>query len=183
MSPYPPPQSQHYSYTSFVLDKSVTYSFRSKLLDELEQATNSLIEGEATMRRALGRLWQAINEDRAPSIVTKKEEDESADKDERPQRLVRAPDLTPPIHKLFLLSYTNGTGLEPSHFAPETQMESLEKSMAVLRELADDGREYVERLAEIGESIGDAKAQRNAVWNMVRERAIKELQDAAASSM
>ncbi|KAF5337091.1 hypothetical protein D9611_003195 [Ephemerocybe angulata] len=187
VSPYPPPQSVHLSYSSFVMDKSVTHTFRSRLLDELEQATNGLIEGEATLTRALGRLWQVMSEDpdekNKALIVPKREEDDEADLDDpRQRRVARAPDLTPPTHKIFLLPHPNGAppgfDPDPTHFK-ERQMETLEKSLSALRELQDDGREYVERLQEIREGLGDVKAQRNIIWDVVRERAIKELQDAA----
>ena len=169
------------------MDKSVTHTFRSRLLDELEQATNGLIEGETTLRRALGRLWQVMSEDpdkkEKSSVVPKREEEDEQPQDSRAQRVARAPDLTPPTHKIFLsLSHPNGAppgyDPDPTHFK-EKQMETLEKSLASLRELQDDGREYVERLQEIREGLGDVKAQRNIIWDVVRERAIKELQDAA----
>ncbi|KAF9243877.1 hypothetical protein BU15DRAFT_86305 [Melanogaster broomeanus] len=188
VAPYPPPVAQHYSFTSFVMDNSVTHSFRSNLLDDLEHATNSLIEGEAVMNRALGRLWQVINEDTSrrhqkEDVVLKREEaDGNVDEDDLDGRFVSAQDLTPHAHKLFLTSYTDSRPpvLDPSHFAsPEMQQDTLEKSLATLRELQDDGREYVERLEEIRESLGDVRSQRNIVWEMVREKAIKEMQDAA----
>ncbi|KAF8845326.1 hypothetical protein BDN67DRAFT_961638 [Paxillus ammoniavirescens] len=186
-APYPPPVAQHYSFTSFVMDNSITHTFRSNLLDELEHATNSLIEGEAVMKRALGRLWQVINEDTSRrhqgEVILKREEaDGNVDEDDLDSRFVRAPDFTPNAHKLFLASYPDGGPpvLDPSHFAsPELQHDTLEKSLATLRELQDDGREYVERLEEIRESLGDVRSQRNVIWEMVREKAIKEMQDAA----
>lgn len=191
VSPYPPPASQHLSYSSFVMDKAVTHTFRSSLLDELEHATNGLIEGEATMKRAIGRLWQVISEDPDQrlgdaSLVPKREdEDEDVEeRDDRDRRIARAPDLTPTVQKLFLLTYpdTGSSAFEPSHFAsPAMQIDSLEKSLATLRELQDDGREYVERLQEIREGLGDIRAQRNGIWDVVRERAVKELQEAACS--
>jgi len=187
-APYPPPATQHLSYSSFVLDQAVTHSFRSHLLDDLERATSGLIEGEAAMRRALGKLWQVMSEDpdhrpNDPIHKTKREdeEEEEEDGDEAQRRLARAPDLTPPVHKLFLKPYINGA-IPPSHFShPETQRDSLEKSLACLRELQDDGREYVERLEEIREGLGNVRAQRNGVWDMIRERAITELQEAASA--
>lgn len=188
-SPYPPPASVHLSYSSFVLDKSVTYTFRSKLLDELEHATNGLIEGEATLRHALGRLWQVMSEDpdqkemetEAPVIPKMEDEDENGeDRDDRSQRIIRAPDLTPTTYKIFI----NNDGDPASHFSqPETQLESLQKSILLLRELQDNGREYVERLQEIREGLGDVRAQRSTVWDTVRERAIKELQDVAMTTV
>lgn len=190
-APYPPPGTQHSSYTSFVLDKSVTHTYRSYLLDEMEHVTNNLIEGETVLRRALGRLWQVMSEDpptagsdTGQSVVPKQEEGDGGD-DQEIQRLARAPDLAPTIHKLFLNSYPGNTTpvFDPSQFAhPDIPLENLEKSMAALRELQDDGREYVERLEEIREGLGFAKTQRNGVWNLVRERALKELQDAAYAS-
>ncbi|TFK57484.1 hypothetical protein OE88DRAFT_1691226 [Heliocybe sulcata] len=192
-APYPAPEKQHLSYASFVMDKGVTHSFRSSLLEDLEQATNNLIQGEGNMRRALGRLWQVMSEDpdkrqNRPPLVPKPEpQDEPAEEDEdaMERRVSRAPDLTPVPHKIFLVSYTNVAPpvSDPSHFAPpDMQMENLEKSLASLRELLDDGREYIERLEEIREGLGEVKNQRNAVWDMVRERALKELQDTAAST-
>ncbi|KAH9937452.1 uncharacterized protein B0H18DRAFT_970695 [Fomitopsis serialis] len=188
-APYPTPAAQHLSYTSFVMDKAVTSSFRSRLLDELESATNSLIEGEAAVRRALGQLWQAMSEDpdQMPggTPVIPKREDEGDGDDEKERRLARAPDLTPVVHKLFL-SATSGRvtpsydGVTYTH--PDIQLDSLEKSMATLRELQDDGREYVERLEEIRDGLGDVRIQRNGVWDVVRKKAIAELQDAAANS-
>ncbi|KAF9073794.1 hypothetical protein BDP27DRAFT_1318168 [Rhodocollybia butyracea] len=187
LAPYPPPTTQHLTYSSFVMDKSVTHTFRSNLLDQLENATNGLIEGEATMRRAMGRLWQVMSEDPSPRLepVTKQEDEELeelSEQDARAKRLARAPDLTPPIHKLFLFQYPNSSSLysEQSHFTtPESQQGNLERAMAVMRELQDDGREYVERLQEIREGLGDIRAHRDGVWDMVRERAVQELQDAA----
>lgn len=164
----------------------MTHTFRSNLLDELENATNGLIEGEATMKRAMGRLWQVMSEDPATaSVVTKKEDEEMEElneQDARAKRLARAPDLTPPIHKLFLFQYSGNPAIygEQSHFTtPESQQGNLERAMAVMRELQDDGREYVERLQEIREGLGDIRAHRNGIWDMVRERAVIELQEAA----
>ncbi|KIK26597.1 hypothetical protein PISMIDRAFT_676009 [Pisolithus microcarpus 441] len=170
------------------MDRSVTHSFRSNLLDELEHATNRLIEGEAVMKRALGRLWQVINDDpghdpREEEVVVPKREDADGNVDEElDRRFVRVPDPVPNAHKLFLIPYPeNDTPvLDPSQFAsPGVQQDNLEKALATLRELQDDGREYAERLEEIRESLGDARSQRDVVWEMVREKAIKEIQDAA----
>lgn len=170
------------------MDKAVTHSFRSSLLDELETATYNLIEGEATMREAVGRLWQVIAEesdkpsgDTAAFTLKREEEDEGTnDEDERERRIARAPDLTPSIHKVFLAREREPVVFEPSQFvSPEVQLDRLERSIATLRELQDDGREYVERLEEIREGLGDIRAQRNVIWDWVREHAVKELQDAA----
>ncbi|KAG9314582.1 hypothetical protein JVU11DRAFT_5384 [Chiua virens] len=187
VAPHPPPVTQHYSFTSFVMDNSVTHSFRSNLLDELEHATNSLIEGEAIMKRALGRLWQVINEDagkrhRAEEVVPKREEaDGNVGEDDLDGRLTRSPDLVPNAHKLFLSYAQDGPPVvDPSHFAsPQMQQDTLEKSLATLRELQDDDREYVEKLEEIREGLGDVRFQRNIVWDMIRDKAVKEMQDAS----
>ncbi|KAF8971516.1 hypothetical protein BDZ97DRAFT_1913989 [Flammula alnicola] len=193
VSPYPSPNSHHMSYASFVLDKSITHTFRSSLLDELEHATNGLIEGETTMKRALGRLWQVMSEDpdtkTGDASVVPKREDEDEEPDEldgQARRVARAPDLTPSTHKIFLLSYPSEAPAshDPTHFAvPETQLNTLEKNLATLRELQDDGREYAERLQEIRDGLGDARAQRNIIWNLVRERAVKELQESAFATV
>ena len=176
------------------MDKAVTTSFRSRLLDELENATNGLIEGEATMKCALGRLWQVMSEDPDnvgdDSVVPKLEDEDEEGHDERARRVARAPDLTPTVHKLFIenafVSAGGGSmqaGYELSQFShPDAQLDNLEKSLATLRELQDDGREYVERLEEIRDGLGDVRTQRGGVWNLVRRKALKELQDISASS-
>lgn len=187
VSPYDQPLIDHVTYTSFVMDKAVTHTFRSGLVEELENVTNGLIEGEATMKRALGRLWQVTSEDPdrqagVPLPVTKQEEEDTDVPEyelDRAKRLARAPDLTPTTHKLFLVGAQPSVA-EPSHFTNlDTQRETLEKSLATLRELQDDNREYAERLAEIREGLGEIKAQRNIIWEDVRQRAVSELQDAA----
>ncbi|KAH8100503.1 hypothetical protein BXZ70DRAFT_937537 [Cristinia sonorae] len=190
VSPYPPPATQHTTYTSFIMDKSVTHTYRSDLLDELEQATNGLIEGETLLRRALGRLWQVMNEDpdegtESPVVPKREEGGDGDENDDRDERVARAPDLTPAVHKIFLSSYSGRSppAYDSSQFtAPEVALDNLEKSMATLRELQDDDREYIERLEEIREGLGFARTQRDGVWGLVRERALKELQDVAYAS-
>ncbi|KAF8350217.1 hypothetical protein F5887DRAFT_944323, partial [Amanita rubescens] len=174
-SPSPPTLPHLARYSSFVMDRSVTHTFRSKLLDELESATNGLIEGEATVKRALGRLWEVISEDpdqslEGQSVIPKREDEDDQDDNDseerrRERRLARAPDLTPAAHKLFLTPYNNGN-------PPDLQFTTLEKALATLRELQDDGRE----------GLGDIRAQRNGIWDVVRERAVKELQEAAMAA-
>ena len=185
MAPYPHPNTQHLSYASFVLDKATTHSFRSRVFDELEDSTNMLIEGETALRRALGRLWQVMSENPdevgvRTSLVPKRE-DEAEDND-ADSRLARAPDLTPVVHKLFL-SPNQESIFENTQFSrAEMQLDKLEKSLSTLRELQDDGREYVERLEEIREGLGDARTQRDGVWELVRRKAIQELQEVASSA-
>jgi hypothetical protein len=173
------------------MDRSATHTFRSKLLEELEEATNGLIEGEAALRRALGRLWQVMSEDPDEkseqsklSPVPKREDVEGEGSAQAESLGGYMPDLTPPPHKLFL-SYPPGTTppFEQSHFSsPESQIETLDKSMVALRELQEDGREYVERLEEIRDGLGDVRAHRNAIWDIVRERSVKELRDSALTN-
>ncbi|KAI0304691.1 hypothetical protein BC826DRAFT_977743 [Russula brevipes] len=169
IAPYVTLPAQHLNYTSFVMDRGVTHSFRSPMLEDLERATNGLIEGEAGMKRAFGRLWEVISKD----------PDQVHVKDAKERRVARAPDLAPPAEKLFIVSYPNGGSpvYDPSHFVhPDMQRENLEKSLSTLRELQDDVREYVERLQEVRESLGDIQAQRDEVWTMVRTNALQELQ-------
>ncbi len=174
------------------MDRSVTHSFRSLMLEDLERATNGLIEGEAGMKRAFGRLWEVLSKDPdqvlPKDVVIPKQEDESEGTNaegERERRLARAPNLSPPTQKLFIVSYPNGGSpvFDPSHFVhPDMQRENLEKSLSTLRELQDDVREYVERLEEIRESLGDIRAQRDEVWTMVRTNSLQELQRMASGS-
>ncbi|KAF8482154.1 hypothetical protein DFH94DRAFT_735380 [Russula ochroleuca] len=191
IAPYVTLPAQHLNYTSFVMDRGVTHSFRSPLLEDLERATNGLIEGEAGMKRAFGRLWEVISKDpdqvHLKDAVIPKREDESEDTNadgEKERRLARAPDLAPPpTQKLFIVSYPDRGSpvFDPSHFVhPDMQRENLEKSLSTLRELQDDVREYVERLQEVRESLGDIRAQRDEVWTMVRTCALQELQRMAS---
>ena len=186
IAPYVALPTQHLNYTSFVMDRSVTHSFRSPMLEDLERATNGLIEGEADMKRAFGRLWEVLSKDpdqaRPKDVVIPKQEDEGEGtnaESERERRLARAPDLAPPTQKLFIVTYPNGGSpvFDPSQFVhPDMQRDNLEKSLSTLRELQDDVREYVERLEEIRESLGDLRAQRDEVWTMVRTNSLQELQ-------
>ncbi|KAI0001827.1 hypothetical protein BJV77DRAFT_969883, partial [Russula vinacea] len=81
IAPYVTLPAQHLNYTSFVMDRGVTHSFRSPLLEDLERATNGLIEGEAGMKRAFGRLWEVLSKDpdqvHLKDAVIPKREDES----------------------------------------------------------------------------------------------------------
>ncbi|TDL28806.1 hypothetical protein BD410DRAFT_738528 [Rickenella mellea] len=192
-APYPRPDVQHTSYASFVLDPAVSHSFRSNLLTDLEHTTANLIEGEASMRRTLGKLWQVLSEDpdlvdgEVDQIAKQEEADdhENDDIDERERRIARAPDLTNPTHKLFLTTFGHGEteGYDgPPLGSPQAQLETLEKAVATIKELHDDGREYMERLAEIREGLGDLRTQRNSVWTKVRESAYSELREIVTTS-
>jgi hypothetical protein len=174
------------------MDRGVTHSFRSPLLEDLERATNGLIEGEAGMKRVFGRLWEVISkdpDDHLKDAVIPKREDECEDTNaegEKERRIARAPDLAPAAQKLFIVSYPNRASpvFDPSQFVhPDMQRENLEKSLSTLRELQDDVREYVERLQEVRESLGDIQAQRDEVWTMVRNIALQELQRMAGGQV
>lgn len=186
-APYPRPTPEHYNFTSFVMDRAVTHTFRSVLIADLESATNGLIEGETALRRALGKLWHAMSglDIQTEAVVPKREDEEDEGDGAEAQRVARAPDLTPSAHRLFITPYQNGNGAgyDPSTFAhPEAQVEMLEKSVSQLRELEDDTREYVERLEEIRESLGEVQAQRDLVWRVVRTNAVRELQAQATEA-
>ncbi|KIJ45557.1 hypothetical protein M422DRAFT_250874 [Sphaerobolus stellatus SS14] len=180
-APYPPPIMHHLSYSSFVLDPAAQHSFRSKMLSDLERATCGLIEGEAPLRRAIGRLFEVLGDDpeyklkvqgeeRRSSTVTKTEDVENEDglteregsvESDRPSALL---DLSANIPKLFVDSD------EPQ------QEEFLQKSLLTLRDLQEDGREYVERLEEIRNGLGWVRSQKQSVWTVVREHALKEIE-------
>jgi hypothetical protein len=151
----------------------------------LEDVTNGLIEGEATLRRAMGRLWQVIAEEgevvakqkAEMAVVTKVEDEEDGEREEldgRERRVSRAPDLMPTIRRLFL-----ATPMDGATYEGDGHLEGLEKAIGSLRELEDDGREYVERLEEIREGLGEVRDERNGVWGMVRQEAIEEMQEDA----
>jgi hypothetical protein len=196
--------TQHLSYASFVLDKSITHTFRSHQIDDLEKVTNSSIEAAAVMKKALGRLWQAISEDpdrlplppaepetAAPTVVLKQEPTDSENGDpeddaerERAQRIARAPDLTPTNYKIFLSAYgpvnlASGAEGSATGLSHEAELEAMEKGFAALREVQDDDREFVERLEEIRDGLGDVRNKRDNVWDVVRKKALSELKEAA----
>lgn len=198
--PYPVPATQHLSFTSFVLDPAAQRSFRSEMINDLEQATCTLIEGETQLRRAMGRLWQVLSDNadsrnkNGPSnqiAITKQEDsdenenltsDQGSNVDSNQVLMDHGPLY--PIHKLFLnvpppLGNGNNAHAEAVTLeqAPrwEHQEELLEKGLAVLRELQEDSREYVERLEEIREDLGLVRNQRQSVWTVVRERSLKEM--------
>jgi len=183
-APYVPPSDEHTSCATFVLDPAMAHSFRTHLLDDLQQTTDNLIEGETTLKRALGRLWVVLSEDHeAGGDLAKREEvdeDDAMFERERRHTSRLSSDFSPSLRNLFLTPFPNGgTAIfEPSHFgSPQMQLDNLEKSLSCLRELADDSREYVERLGEIREDLGDVRRQRNLVWKKVRENALEELKE------
>jgi hypothetical protein len=129
-------------------------------------------------------MGEDITTRREHSPMIPKQEDEDGDEssDAITRRLMRAPDLTPTAHHLFFRPLpTNGEEVNLAAYAAE--QENLERTMAGLYELQDDMREYVERLEEIRESLGEVREQRDRAWDVIRERAIKELQETARSSL
>lgn len=195
--PYPSLATQHLSYTSFILDKSITRTFRSHQLDDLERGVSATIEAAAVMKKALGRLWQALSEDPdrqmvhtpQPTLIPKEEPDsENGDEDEdmdgeQARRIARAPDLTPSTHKIFLSEFHPElhSTLDPTQsllgLTPEAEQDRMIKGLAALREVQDDGREFVERLEEIRDSLGDIRNKRNIVWDIIRRKALVEMKE------
>lgn len=184
MAPYPPPATQHLSFSSFVLDPAAQHSFRSAMISELERTTCGLVEGETPLRRAIGRLWEVLNddpdflsrtvrEDTRTATVTKTEDVEGeytltereGSLDSEPL-LPITPNLGSNIARVFLP--TN----DPH------QEEFIEKCLAALRDLQEDAREYVERLEEIRDGLGFVRSQKQALWTVIREHAIKEMNGA-----
>ena len=187
-APYPMPEVEQNNWTAFVMDSAVTHTFRSHALQDLEHTTNGMIEGETAFKRAMGRLWRVLGEDPdrakdAEDIVPKREVEEEGAPGEQARRIAPIPDMTPTIHKIFLTPHANGSTAETAHLPhPEAQLESLERSLSFIRDFQDDRREYAELMEEIREALGNIRAQRDAVWTVVRTNAIRELRTMAAES-
>ncbi|KAH7104103.1 hypothetical protein BKA62DRAFT_669746 [Auriculariales sp. MPI-PUGE-AT-0066] len=80
----------------------------------------------------------------------------------------------PPPSRIFLVDQPSPT--VNGHPLPvREQLEHIDKALATLRDMQDDGREYTERLIELREGLGDLGYQRHSIWNVVRERALKEM--------
>lgn len=206
VAPYPPPIAQHLSFTSFVLDPAAQHSFRSGTLNDLERATCGLIEGEAALRRAMGRLWEVLSDDSATrtkiqaesrrSTTIPKQEDfdgedgfsEREDGSEESDFPATVPEMISNLHRIFVNSHSEGNVLQAGHSVPaiyeptpimvaQQQEETVEKGLATVRELQEDGREYVERLEEIREGLGWVRSQKRGLWTVIRERALKEMEE------
>ncbi|KAG8908486.1 hypothetical protein FRB99_005844 [Tulasnella sp. 403] len=85
-----------------------------------------------------------------------------------------------PLRQLFISTTPVVVGTESGpqptlHSA--SQLESFEWAIGVLRELADDAREYMERLEEVRELTGQAEAVRSEIWRVVREKALDEMEE------
>ena len=172
------------------------------MLTDLERATCGLIEGEASLRRAMGRLWEVLSDDidrqvndrpqNARSATVPKQEDIEereglSDRDDSMDgdRPSTAPVLASNLRKIFIKTHADGVlphRVLPAIYEPmattiaQQQEDMLEKGLATLRELQEDGREYVERLDEIREGLGGVKSQKQALWTVVRECALKEME-------
>lgn len=194
---YVPMATQHPNFSSFVLDPSVQHAFTSNNVVELGGTATELIEGEGALRRALGALWRALDvdgfrppvDDRGgsrkdtPNGTGNGDEDDDDDSSSFRQHMRNGTsndEELPPLHRLFITTQPIMLpGGEPRPLLPQNQAESLEWSLGVLRELADDGREYTERLEEIREGLAQARAVRKAVWTACREAALDEMEAAA----
>lgn len=164
-----------------MLDPAVQHSFTSPNLSELEENATELIAGEAALRKAFGGLWRALEGDLTRRDVDHTRIDDDGDdpeddEDDEESGRARHPEI-PPLHKLFITpSPIPLTGAESrTVLSPQSQLESLEWALGVLRELADDGREYTSRLEEIRNGLDMASAVRAAVWRECRAEALEEM--------
>ncbi|KDQ20554.1 hypothetical protein BOTBODRAFT_26564 [Botryobasidium botryosum FD-172 SS1] len=192
---YVPMASQHPNFSSFVLDPSVQHAFTSSNVVELGATATELIEGEGALRRALGALWKALDVDsfrapaeernssrrHTPNYMGNGDNDEDEDDDSssfrQHMRNGMSEEELPPLQRLFITTQPIMLpGGEPRPLLPQNQVESLEWSLGVLRELADDGREYTDRLEEIREGLAQARAVRKVVWTACREAALDEME-------
>ncbi|KAG8927368.1 hypothetical protein FRC02_008251 [Tulasnella sp. 418] len=182
IAPYSVPIDTHHSFTSFVLDPSVQHTYRSSNIRELERTATELIEGEGALRMAIGALWRAMEGDRGLGAYevertgrSPSDRDSNGDmdvdlrKDDENASSTRA-------SSLFISPHLIPVGPEGAvMLPPKSQMESFEWSLNVLRELADDSREYMERLEDIRDGLGVSRAMRKEVWTIAREQAVEEM--------
>lgn len=178
---YPLTSSIHRDLTSFVLDPTVQRAFTSSNITELEGTATELIAGEAALRKAFGRLWRALEGDIAKrdQVVSRAEdegEEPEDDEDDEDPRTGRHHEI-PPLQKLFITPASIPLpGPDPRTFlSPQSQVESLEWALGVLRELADDGKEYTLRLEDIRDGLGRAGAVRSTVWRECRVESLDEM--------
>ncbi|PVF98841.1 hypothetical protein CPB86DRAFT_732209 [Serendipita vermifera] len=76
------------------------------------------------------------------------------------------------------LDYTTQAGTqEVISVIPQHQVELVTRSMHAIRELQEDSKECMERLEEIREMLGKVKGLRDAVWAIMRSRAIAEMEN------
>lgn len=67
-------------------------------------------------------------------------------------------------------------GVETISLAPMHQVELVTRSVIAVRELQEDSKECMERLEEIREMLGKVRGLRDAVWAIMRSRAIAEME-------
>ncbi|KAF8343927.1 uncharacterized protein EI90DRAFT_3114577 [Cantharellus anzutake] len=170
--------SVHRDFTSFVLDPAIQHTFTSDNFDELSSTATELIAGEAGLRKAFGGLWRILEGDIYRNEIVHTDEDNGRspgpedDDNEESRRITHLP----PLHRLFVTPSDIPLGPEPrTLLSPASQLESLEWAIGVLRELADDGKEYTSRLEEIRDGLGQSRAVRGAVWRECRIEAVDEM--------
>ena len=183
--------SIHRDFTSFVLDPSVQDAFTSTHIASLQDTATELIAGEASMRKAFGGLWRILQGDlQRPEGESDEEVGEHEHDDEetvvdpadvraalkRARRGSALPQDIPPLAHLFVSPNPVALGgANDRYISPQSQLETFEWCLGVMRELADHGKEYLGRLEEIRNGLGDARAVRGAVWTACRKTALDEL--------
>lgn len=82
------------------------------------------------------------------------------------------------LSKEMRLNYTSPAGAtEVISVMPQHQVDLVTRSMTAVRELQEDSKECMERLEEIREMLGRVKGLRDAVWAVMRSRAILEMEN------
>jgi hypothetical protein len=81
------------------------------------------------------------------------------------------------LNREMRLNYTSPSGAsEIISVMPQHQVDLVTRSMTAIRELQEDSKECMERLEEIREMLGRVKGLRDAVWAVMRSRAILEME-------
>jgi len=172
--------SVHRDFMTFVLDPAIQHTFTSDNFDELGSTATELVAGEAGLRKAFGRLWRVLEGDIYRHEIVQGQIDEdgshSPELEDEDGGDSRRPTYHPPLHRLFVTPSDIPLGPEPrTLLSPSSQLESLEWAIGVLRELADDGKEYTSRLEEIRDGLGHARSVRGVVWRECRTEALDEM--------
>lgn len=171
-------------FTSFILDPSAQHSFTSTHLNSLQDTATELIAGEASLRKAFGGLWRVLQgdlqrRDPADSQDEDSDENEGEENDVRGslRRSRRDSNLAeiPPLSHLFVSPMPVALGGSERFISSQSQLETFEWCLGVMRELADHGKEYLSRLEEIRNGLGQAGAVRSSVWQAGRRTALDEM--------
>lgn len=85
--------------------------------------------------------------------------------------------FTLPTHMRLEYFHTPTGAPEIISVAPQHQVDLVKRSMLAIRELQEDSKECMERLEEIREMLGKVKGLRDAVWAIMRSRAILEMEN------